>query len=77
MYQLITLFFSKEIMACVWCEGDSELHEQLFNTFKDIENSSSDNLRRAIADFYHCSDCINTYHRIKSRYVKNQQESLV
>lgn len=64
-------------MACVWCEGDPELHEQLFNTFKDIDNSSPDNLRRALADFYHCSDCISTYHRIKPRYLRNEEEHLV
>ena len=64
-------------MACVWCEGDAELHEQLFNTFIDVDNTSPDNLRRALADFYHCSDCISTYHRVKPRYVKNQEEYLV
>ena len=64
-------------MACAWCEGDSELHEQLFNTLKDIENASPESLRRALADFYHCSDCINTYHRIKPRYVKNEDEFVV
>ena len=64
-------------MACVWCEGDSELHESLFNILKDYLNSTPDNLRRAVQDFYHCPDCINTYHRIKPNFIQSQNDSKV
>eukprot|EP00111_Clytia_hemisphaerica_P002297 TCONS_00006450-protein len=62
-------------MACVWCEGDLELHESLFNILKNYLNSTQDNLRRAVQDFYHCSDCINTYHRIKPNFIQTQEDS--
>jgi len=61
-------------MACVWCEGDAELHEVLIQTLLNHEEASGEDLRRALIDFYSCMDCINSYHRVKSIYVQREED---
>lgn len=65
-------------MSCLWCQ-DEELGTQtlqLVLKWQDLKDQG-ENFRRAIQDFYSCSDCINAYHAVKRQFITNRNELTV
>lgn len=55
-------------MTCAWCE-DEELAMKMLHILLKYKTLDRQTLKKAITDFYFCTDCINTYHRLKNKKI--------
>lgn len=58
-------------MSCVWC-ADEGLAVTLIKALS-VPDVAEDILGKCLPDLYHCTECVNEYHRVKKRWVTTEE----
>ncbi|XP_057315137.1 uncharacterized protein LOC130656324 [Hydractinia symbiolongicarpus] len=58
-------------MSCVWC-ADEGLAVTLIKALS-VPDVAEDILGKCLPDLYHCTECVNEYHRLKKRWVTSEE----